>query len=66
MHHLVWTTAPLALGVFAARHLLWAGKAGITLHAHGFLNVVADFSEKRQWFLLKEKAHVTAGVQPTC
>lgn len=52
MYQSVWTTVPLALGTFAARHLLWAGKLGITLNASGFTDAVADFRENRQWFLL--------------
>lgn len=56
----IWTAAPLAPGIFAAGRLLWAGEAGIALHAAAFLDVVADLCEKRQWFLLWEKAHATS------
>lgn len=49
-----WTTAPLALGTFAARHVRWADKGRITLNTSSFLHVVAEFFERRHWSLIKK------------
>lgn len=50
-----WTTAPLALGTFAARHVRWAVKAGITLNTSSFFHVVAEFFERHHWSLMKKE-----------